>query len=377
MANFKKHETGWEYRLKYKDPYTGKFKEKSQRGFATKKEAQIAAADFENKLSVGFEQIDTALVDYMNTWLEEYKRGTVRKNTLSSHQNNIKTHITPYFKKLMLKDLKPVMYQTFLNHLSEKGYSRGTIETVHGTMHNALEKAVTVGKLLKNPCQGAEIKGFRKKPAVQFIDSSDIPNFLKASHQYGYIYWIFFKVLIETGMRKGEAAALKWTDIDFKERKITIDETLDFAAKDKTELFGDTKTFRSKRTIKISKTLCDNLRYHMGWQNNNKLVLGEAYHHDLGLVLCREDGNFMPKSTLFNAFSRILRRCQLPELPIHSLRHTNAVLLLEAGAEMKFVQEQLGHGSIQITSDVYAHISKKLEVRSIEKFEQYTDGILN
>ncbi|MEK4527297.1 tyrosine-type recombinase/integrase [Paenibacillus sp. FSL H8-0104] len=72
------------------------------------------------------------------------------------------------------------------------------------------------------------------------------------------------------------------------------------------------------------------------------------------MVLCREDGNFMPKSSLFNAFSRILQRCDLPSLPIHSLRHTCAVLLLESGADMKFVQEQLGHGSIQITSDVYA-----------------------
>ncbi|WGU95593.1 tyrosine-type recombinase/integrase [Paenibacillus dendritiformis] len=63
----------------------------------------------------------------------------------------------------------------------------------------------------------------------------------------------------------------------------------------------------------------------------------------------------MPQSSLFNALSRILTRAGLPSLPIHSLRHTHAVLLLEGGSAMKYVQERLGHGSIQITSDVYSH----------------------
>nr|WP_309473843.1 tyrosine-type recombinase/integrase [Paenibacillus thiaminolyticus] len=111
-------------------------------------------------------------------------------------------------------------------------------------------------------------------------------------------------------------------------------------------------------------------------QNQNKLVLNDAYHHDLNLVLCREDGNFMPKSSLFNAFSRILNRAGLPPLPIHSLRHTHAVILLESGADMKYVQERLGHGSIQITSDVYAHVSKKLEATNMDKFENHLKNIL-
>lgn len=101
------------------------------------------------------------------------------------------------------------------------------------------------------------------------------------------------------------------------------------------------------------------------------------YRHDLNLVLCRNDGRPMPKSTLFNAFKRILKRASLDEvLRIHSLRHTYAVLMLEAGADIKFVQEQLGHGSVQITSDVYAHISKKLEKRNIDRYEEYTSKIL-
>ncbi|WP_412991571.1 site-specific integrase [Peribacillus frigoritolerans] len=162
-----------------------------------------------------------------------------------------------------------------------------------------------------------------------------------------------------------------------KEQTISISKTLDFTAKSKQDLFGDTKTFNSKRVISISQTLTQVLQHHLRHQNQHKLALNDLYHHDLNLVLCRDDGSFMPKSTLFNAFSRILKRAELPSLPIHSLRHTHAVLQLEAGADMKYVQKRLGHGSVAITSDVYAHISKKLEKKNIDKFEEYTKEIID
>lgn len=116
---------------------------------------------------------------------------------------------------------------------------------------------------------------------------------------YDYVYWIFFKVLIETGMRKGEAAALQWSDIDFKERTISINKTLDFAAKDHSELFGDPKTYHSKRTITVIQSLMSDLYFHQKYQNENNLALNAIYYHDLNLVLCRNDGNFMPKCSLF------------------------------------------------------------------------------
>lgn len=75
-------------------------------------------------------------------------------------------------------------------------------------------------------------------------------------------------------------------------------------------------------------------------------------------------------------FLRILKRIGLPAMPIHSLRHTHAVLLLEAGNDMKYVQERLGHGSMRITADTYTHISKKINESSMEKFEAHMRSIL-
>lgn len=376
MASFRKRGNTWSYRIRYKDPFTQEYKEKSKGGFKTKKEAQLAAAEKEKELFSKGEKLPMMLKDFLYIWLNEYKKDSVRKNTFQQHQYSIEKHILPYFKKILLQDVTPIKYQEFLNHLYIQGYSKRTIKIVHTTMNNAMKRAVAINKIDKNPCEEAVIKGKEKEREIQFIDSNDVPKFLEEAYKYGYIYWIFFKVLIETGMRKGEAAALQWSDIDLKNRTININKTLDFSAKSDDELLGDPKTFNSYRTITISKSLVNDLRYHLNYQNQNKKALNGIYRHDLNLVLCRNDGSPMPRSSLFNAFERICKRAGLPKIPIHSLRHTHAVMLLEAGADMKYVQERLGHGSIQITSDVYSHVSKKIETESIQKFENYFNEIL-
>lgn len=380
MATFRKRGDKWEYRVSFKDPFTLKYKIKSKSGFKTKKEAQKAAAEQEKQIAVGFE-FDTktmSLEQFLFSWLHEYKKDTVRKNTYELHERNIKNHILPYFKNINITDIRPIMYQKFLNYLTDQGYSKRTVEIIHGTMFNAFSKAVIIGKLAKNPCYGATIsnKNEKKKGALEYMLSEDIPKFLQEAYKYNYIYYIFFRTLIETGMRKGEAAALQWTDINLRENYIDIKNTLDFSAKTATELFGETKTYESKRRISIGASLSAALQKHKKWQFENKQMLQDDYKHDLNLVFCRVDGNFLPKSTLFNAFNRILKRADINKMPIHALRHTHAVLLLESGADMKYIQERLGHKSMMVTADVYSHISKKLDQNRIKDYEKYVSSIV-
>lgn len=380
MASFRKVSNGWQYRIKFKDPYTQQYKEKTKRGFKTKKEAQLAAAEEEKRILNGFEidNVPVSLNFYLRDWLKLFKENNVRKNTLLLHQRNVENHIIPYFKNINLHEIKPMMYQNFLNFLTDQGYSKRTVEIIHGTMHNAMKKAVSLKKIEDNPCIDVVISNKNKKEeeGLKYMRTEDIPLFLKTAYQYNYIYYIFFKTLINTGMRKGEAAALQWSDIDLKEQKIKITKTLDFSAKKGEDLFGDTKTFTSRRTIMIPDSLVNDLINHKKWQNENKLVLQEGYKYDLDLVFTRVDGSFLPKSTLFNAFSRILKKVDLPKLEIHSLRHTHAVLLLESGASMKYIQDRLGHKNIEITSNVYSHISDKINEDSIAGFESYMNDVL-
>ncbi|AFJ61904.1 MULTISPECIES: site-specific integrase [Bacillus] len=381
MASFRKRGSTWQYRIKHKDPLTHEQIEVSKGGFKTKKEAQLAARQEELRLNSDLEINggDVLLKHYLKDWLTEYKQGTVRKNTYILHERNVKTKILPYFKDIKLKDIKPLRYQKFINHLAEQGYSKRTIEIIHGTMFNALSTAVKpLKKLEENPCEGVTIPKIpKKKEKLAYINSDDISFFLKIARQDNYLYYIFFKTLLETGMRKGEAAALQRKDIDLKNNYIHINKSLDFQVKEGEERFGETKTYESERRIKISNSLAKELTAHMKYLNDNRIVFNEVYEHELDLVFCREDGKPLPKSTLFNALNRILKKSGLNKMPIHGLRHTHAVLLLESGATMKFVQERLGHKNITITSDVYSHISEKLENSSVDGYEEYMNSLLS
>ncbi|MDC3414308.1 tyrosine-type recombinase/integrase [Terrihalobacillus insolitus] len=373
---YRKQNSKWEYRIRYKDPISHKYREKSRRGFRTKPEAKHEAEKLQRQLQDGYDQTNILLKDFLDFWLREYKEGKIRKNSFLSLKNSIDNHIKTYFKNIELQNLTPALYQEFINHLDKSTLARNSILRIHNCLYNALKRAHINKTITSNPSENAVIPTKERKDELKFIESSEVSTFLTHAYEYGYIYWIFFKVLIETGMRKGEAAALQWNDINFKELTISISKSLDFQSKNEDELFGETKTYHSKRTITISKSLANDLRFHANWQNQNKSIINDLYKHDLNLVLCRKDGNIMPKSSLFNAFERTLKRAGMRKLPIHSLRHTHAVLQLESGADMKYVQERLGHGSMQITSDVYSHVSKKMEQKNTAQFESYMDSIL-
>lgn len=208
------------------------------------------------------------------------------------------------------------------------------------------------------------------------MDSKDIPAFLQFAYNDNYMYGIFFKFLIETGLRKGEAAALQWSDIDLKSKKVHVNKTLDFQPNNPSEMFRDPKTFNSSRTVTLRQNMVSELHTHMKYLNSNKLAIKESYKHNLNLVFCRNDGSPLPKSTLFHTFNRICKKAGLPKLSIHSTRHTHVVLMREAGVELKYIQERFSHGSDKITSEVYAHISKKIEKASIKKYEEHMGNII-
>lgn len=384
MASFKRISAGnWSFRYKYKDKITGKQRELKRQGFQSKSLAEKAYEEMKRNIHLGFDSASNeTLAEFLEFWLKEYKEGKIAKNTYRIHERNIKNHIAPYFRNIQLDDLSYKLYQKFINHLIEGNYSKRTIEIVHGTMYGAMQKAKILRKIHDNPCTDVSIYSAKEKrekenkAAIKFIPYDNIEEFLEAALADNYTYYIFFRFLIETGVRKGEALALQWCNVDLSSNRIRIVQSLDYEAASDDELFSDTKTYHSVREIPITNRLSMDLSSHKIRQNDNIFRLKKAYKGDLDLVFCRENGSPLPKSTLFNAFRRILEKAGLPSLSIHTLRHTHAVLLLESNVEMKYIQEALGHGSMQITSDIYTHVSKKIEKDSIEKFENHTKKII-
>lgn len=385
MAHFQKYQkkdgtSAWMFKAELpRDPVTGKRRQTTKRGFKTKKEAQFAAAELEVHKQTGklnMEYKDVFVRDFLIEWLEVYKKNTVKANTFKLHEYNIHKHIIPYYGYVKLKDFSPAFYQKFINVLAEK-YSRRTVSIIHTTMSNAMNKAVTLNIIDKNPCYKVSIPNnkinkIKTDQDLQYLTKDEVFHVLEVASELEQKYYTLVRLLIDTGMRKGEALALQWKDIDFAQPSINILKTLHYDEKELNKMFGPPKTETSYRSVLISQELAKELKKHKLKQAEQRMMLGTLYFSDGDLVFERGDGFPYTKSTLHRAIKRIYTKANITKnLTIHSLRHTHAVMMLESGASLKEVQERLGHKSIQTTADVYAHISNTLEKRSIASYSEY------
>lgn len=323
MVVYKKLNKSWGYRHKYKNVFTGEKDELKKQGFRTKAEAQAHFKEAIKNKDEGYDiNPDITVVEYLNQWMRDYKEGHVAKNTYRQHQRNIDNHIASYFKNMKLEQLSHPGYQKFINHLLNKvsvktkePLSKRTVEIIHTTMYGALYRAKINKIIIDNPAEGALIYNSKEivekrnpNRDLQFIPYDMIEPFLDAAIKDNYTYYMFFRFLIESGVRKGEASSLTWSHIDVENRIITIDQSIDYEAKTDDELFSNTKTYRSIRQFKTTSRMIQLLNAHKVRQEDNKARFQDAYKHHLDLVFCREDGSPIPKSTLFNAFRRILKK---------------------------------------------------------------------
>ncbi|GAB6254495.1 tyrosine-type recombinase/integrase [Peribacillus sp. N1] len=363
------------------NPATGKRTQITRRA-DTKKEASFKVEEALKEIRIYNGQAynkDILFNDYLPDWLATYKKNAVKENTYKLHERNVQKKILPLIGHMKIKDLTPTHYQKIINKLADQEKSKRTVEIIHTTLSNAINKAVSLEMLSKNPCSGVTIPNkainqIKEDEDLEYLSKDEVFRFLDAALKENWNYFILFKTLIDTGLRKGEALALQILDLDFTENKIKVYKTLNYDALDIDKMFGPPKTETSYRKILIDESLAALLTRHVFKQKEIRLKLADRYHRETTLVFERGNGLPYSKSTLHRAFNRICRKAGITKhITIHGLRHTHAVLLLESGASLKDVQERLGHKSIQTTADVYAHVSKKLEEKSVDGYSNYMD----
>lgn len=314
--------------------------------------------------------IDPAKVtvrEWIDLWLEEYKKDSVSAKTYESYKENLDRYITPWLGDIYLKDLRPEMVQSTFNKM--KYLSKRTIEYTR-TIFNMCMKRARINKLItENPCEYLELpKGKPKKEVVIFTEEEQ-QIFMKAID--GHQYQVAFLVLISVGLRVGEMLALTWDDVDFEENTVDINKTL---SRTKGELFNPPKTELSKRLLPVLDPIMEILKSHKVQQNIIKLQAGKDYN-PYNLVFT----NMYGYPVDFKAFARSLKRvCKdncLPEVSPHKLRHTFATRGLESGMDMKELQILLGHSTMKLTSDTYTHVLDKQKKKAIDKTAHLYTGI--
>lgn len=381
MASFRKHENGtWEYRIRYKDRITNKYREKSQRGFKTKKEAQLAAAKVEMELDqYGFSENGNELVkNYFYEWLETFKKPKLKPITYSVQERNVRLNILPRWGNYKLKEITRIEYQKWINELIEK-YSEGTIRRIHSIMNSAMHDAVHEFRILReNPISRINIPRQEKKNDVNYFTVEQLERFLdevrkpvkNAKYQISIQYEVLFTLMAKTGLRIGEALALTWDDIDFNKKSLTVNKTLVYPLNSEPYL-STPKTKNSIREIKLDDKTIQLLIKHKVNRKEIYLRYPNYKQPENNIVFHQHEGRWLRTNVVREYFKEVCKRAGLPVLSPHALRHSHAVHLLESGANIKYVSDRLGHASIKTTADTYLHITKKIESDALDKYQRY------
>ena len=308
------------------------------------------------------------LSEFLDKWLESTVKTRVRERTYNDYKERVKLYIKPNLGDNKLHQLTAEQIQTLLyNKMLGDGLSPRSVRYAHTILRNALEQAVKWGKIYRNPCSLVDLPR-QKKEEMKVLTPEQAGQFMEATI---FSPWkAFFSLLLTSGVRPSEALGLKWSDIDFEGKKITINRALTRARTGGGWTLEEPKTSRSRRTIPIPSTTMRDLKEHKETQAAQILEAKPGKYNNQGFVFAADNGEPMnDKNILRRHFKPLLEQAGLPDIRLYDLRHTCATLLLSAGENPKVVSERLGHATITLTLDTYSHVLPDMQQGAADKLE--------
>ncbi len=322
----------------------------------TRKEAaeKLATALADQSRGIVVDDKKLTVGEYLDSWLSDAVRGTVRESTFSRDKYLVTNHIQPTLGRVKLKSLNALHVQCLYRDRLDSGLSGSTVQKVHHVLHKALSQAVRWDLIARNPADAVKAPTATPKE-MHPLSAEQTRHLLETAG--GDRLEALYVVAIHTGMRRGELLGLKWEDMDLDSPNATVRvrRTITRKGKGGSYTFGEPKA-KSRRTIRLTHRAVEVLSSHRARQAQEKLKAGSLYQ-DQGLVFAGERGGLINPSNLRNrSFKPLLERAGLPQITFHDLRHTCASLLFQRNVHPKFVQELLGHASVAITLDTYSHM---------------------
>jgi integrase len=298
-----------------------------------------------------YDDENMAVGEYLDAWLKGSVHGTVRRSTYDRDSYLVNNHIKPVLGGLKLKKLNSAHVQSFYRDRLDAGLSASTVHKMHDILRRGLAQAVKWHLLPRNVAD--VVKPPRPVPTEMVaLSADDTRRLLEAAGEYRLE--ALYILAVHTGMRQGEILALRWQDVDMENAVVSVRRTL--TRNGGKVAFGEPKTKKSRRSIRLTPQAVEALRSHLERQLRDMEILGDRYQ-DQGLVFTTDTGGpINPSNLRQRSFAALLKRAGLRHMRFHDLRHTCATLLLSRGVHPKFVQELLGHATIAITLDTYSHV---------------------
>ena len=365
----------WEARLTVgTDPGTGKPIRKSVYG-RSQAEARKRMTATQRAIDNGTYQAPdkTTVSQWLDTWMETFCAVKVKPLTFSSYAVAIKNHIKPSLGALRLQAVRGVHVQKLYNRMTADGLSAKTVKNVAAILHKAFSVAVKQGLMQANPCDAAELPKAMHKEITPLTDS-EIPLFLKAIK--GHPFEGAYALCLFAGLREGECLGLSWDQVNFEARRITISQQLQHEKKRSAQYYIAPTTKSGKpRQIEPPEITFQYLRAERKRQTENRLAAGPLWSNPDNLVFTDELGRHLAISTFYKTFKRIVASIGRPDARPHDLRHTAATVAIAAGADIKSVQDLLGHATASFTLNVYAHTSDQMKKDTAARMQSYYDNL--
>jgi len=329
-------------------------------GFATQKECQAAM----NKLLVAVEQHNysaptkASVKEYLTKeWLPAVK-ATIRPSTYNSYVQHVECHVAPHIGSVKLQKLSGSQVNALYAKLADTGKKDGktglsatTIHHVHACLHKACKDAVRWGHISRNPLDAADPP--RKKgdgtKEMQTWSKEQLKAFLET--MAGERLYALWHTVAMTGMRRGEAIGLRWSDVDLENARLAVRRAL--IPINREVVVSEPKTAKGRRVVALDPGTIEVLKAQAACQLDEQ-TQSKAWV-ETGLVFTQESGAALDPESVSRYWRQAVKNSMLPTIRLHDLRHTHATLALQAGIHPKVVSERLGHATISITLDTYSH----------------------
>ena len=305
----------------------------------------------------------TTVADYLNAWLAALPASGRRPTTVAGYRALMNHDVIPAIGGIDLQALNALHLDRMYADLLDRGLAMSTVRKVHVVLGKSLSDAERKGFVNRNVARLATPPAMSasRPPEMKFWTPQQLHGLLTSITDHAH--YPLIRLAAMTGLRRGELAGLRWSDIDLAAGTLSVRQATTVV--DGHPVTGDVKTKRSRRVVDIDAGTLAVLRAWAKRQKQYQLLLGPEWIA-IGLVFTMPTGEACHPDSISQAFERLVtpysksRAAELllirPRIRFHDLRHTHASHLLAAGVNVKVVSDRLGHASVAFTLDTYAHV---------------------
>ncbi|MDT2490797.1 site-specific integrase [Enterococcus avium] len=359
----------WGYRFPYYNSL-GQRKEASKRGFDSERAANKALLkiqyELETQNSSFIENKNVTIDEWIKVWIP-YAQDNWSISTKQNIESAIEFHISPLIGNQKLSSLNKITYKrNFIDKLrQENKYKESTIQAWHKIVMRMINAAVNNQILPSNTLTGFK---FDSSNNVRSFTKDELQQFITVLESKDIRTQIIFLTLLKTGMRKGELMGLRWKDIDLTERNFDINSTRGDYGENKP------KTKTSIRKVYFDDSLLALIKKYKSYEKERLLKKGRILKDEDYFILSSRNLPIQ-QSKITYIFRLLCEEAKVPNITVHGLRHTHATFLIEAGANIKYVSNRLGHKNINITLDVYSDVLKEEEKETADMMGKLIDNL--